>query len=74
MYTHTSKNLCALNTISVKITFNSASWQLILEKLRRINESIINIIMSFVSQREILLEIKGICKEVELKVLPTMLH
>lgn len=57
-YTHAHRRLCAMITIDVKNAFNSASWQLILENLRRrkIDESLISIISSYFSERKVLLE------------------
>ncbi|XP_074036343.1 uncharacterized protein [Leptinotarsa decemlineata] len=51
-------NICATITLDVKNAFNSASWQLILETLRSrgIKESLIVIIASYLSEREIILE------------------
>lgn len=65
---HTSRKLCAVITVDVKNAFNSASWQLILEELRRrrIEESLISIIRSYLSQRQILLEAEDTCKTVKI--------
>lgn len=58
------RDLCVLVTLDVKNAFNSASWQLILEKLRtrRISESLINIMASYLSERQILLESESVAK------------
>lgn len=52
------RQLCAMITLDVKNAFNSASWQFILEELRsrQIDESLISIIASYLSNRHILLE------------------
>lgn len=54
-------SLCATITLDVRNAFNSASWQHILETLRSrgISESLISIISSYLSDREILLEAEG---------------
>lgn len=53
------RQICAVVTLDVKNAFNSASWQLILEKLlrRNINGNLLRIIQSYLSDRKILLEI-----------------
>lgn len=52
------RDLCVVVTLDVRNAFNSASWQLILEKLRSrgISESLIKIVASYLSERKILLE------------------
>lgn len=52
------RDLCVAITLDVKNAFNSASWQQILDKMRRngINESLIRIISSYLSDRKLLLE------------------
>lgn len=64
---HTSRKICAVITLDVKNAFNSASWQLILQELRRrrIKESLISIIRSYLSERHIILEAEGTCKTVK---------
>lgn len=64
-YTPQCRRLCAMVTVDVKNAFNSASWQIILDELRkrRINEKIISIISSYLSNRKILLEAEGQEKE-----------
>lgn len=55
------RKLCAAVTLDVRNAFNSASWQMILEELRkrRIDEGIINVVASYLSEREIVLEAEG---------------
>lgn len=62
------RDLCVVITLDVKNAFNSASWQLILEKLRarRVRESLINIIASYLSDRVILLETQNDSKSVKI--------
>lgn len=57
-YSCSHRRLCVVITLDVKNAFNSASWQKILEELRRreIDESLINVIASYLSEREIILE------------------
>ena len=52
------RRFCAVITLDVKNAFNSASWQIILDVLRhrRIDEGLVNIIASYLSEREIILE------------------
>lgn len=59
--------MCAVVTVDVKNAFNSASWQLILEKLERrgINSNLIRIIQSYLSDRTILLEAEDGVREFE---------
>lgn len=61
------RNLCVLITLDVKNAFNSASWQLILEKLRQINisESLITIIASYLSGRKILIDTNTAAKHLQ---------
>lgn len=57
------RELCVAITLDVQNAFNSASWQRILENLKRkgINECLISIIASYLSDRKILIETeKGI--------------
>lgn len=51
-------------TVNIKYAFNNASLQLILEKLswRGICEFLIKIMASYLSEREILLDVDGIVK------------
>lgn len=65
---HSSRKLCAVITIDVKNAFNSASWQLILEELRGrgIQESLISVIRSYLSERHILLEAEETYKTVNI--------
>lgn len=53
------RRICAVVTLDVKNAFNSASWQLILDKLsrRNINRNLLSIIHSYLSDRNILLEV-----------------
>lgn len=61
------RRICAVVTVDVKNAFNSASWQLILDKLARrgVNSSLIKIIQSYLSERKILLEADNIVKEIK---------
>lgn len=64
-FAHSNRKLCAMVTVDVKNAFNSASWQIILDELRkrRIDESIIAIISSYLSDRKIIMEAEGHVKE-----------
>lgn len=61
-------DLCVLITLDVKNAFNSASRQLILQKLRerRISGSLLNIIASYLSARCIVLEADSEIKEISI--------
>lgn len=61
------REFCVVVTIDVKNAFNSASWQLILEKLRAkgISESLIRVIASYLSERAVLLETNNAVKCIE---------
>lgn len=63
-YSNAHRRLCAMITLDVRNAFNSASWQLILEELRRrgIEESLTSIIASYLSKREIIMETEDTCK------------
>lgn len=63
-----SKRLCAAITLDLKNTFNSASWQIILDELRmrKFDESIITIIALYLSEREIIIETELGKKEIEI--------
>lgn len=52
------RNLCVAITLDVKNAFNSASWQKILDKMRKrgICESLISILASYLSERKLLVE------------------
>ena len=56
-FAHANRILCVVITLDVKNAFNSASWQIILDELktRRINESLIRVISSYLSNRYIIL-------------------
>lgn len=62
------RRLCAAITLDVRNAFNSASWQIILDELRRreIEGNLINIIASYLSHRKIILEAKGTSKTREI--------
>lgn len=62
------RRLCAVIAIDVKNAFNSASWQNILDELRRrgIDEGLINLIASYLSERKIWMEAEGISKTKEI--------
>lgn len=64
LYTSNHRRLCAMLTLDVRNAFNSASWQHILDALRQrgIDESIINIVSSYLSDRLIILEAQGVAK------------
>lgn len=64
-YTWKHRKMCAVITLDVRNAFNSASWQQILEVLRRrgIDRGLLRIIESYLSDRKILLE-KGTEKKV----------
>lgn len=65
-YSARNRRLCAMVTLDVKNAFNNASWQLILESMRRkgIEESLITVVASYLSQRKILLQAEGTTSEV----------
>lgn len=56
-YSHPQRRLCVVITVDVRNAFNSASWQCILDELRKreVNESLISIIASYLSNRTIIL-------------------
>lgn len=60
-YASRNKKLCAIVTLDVRNAFNSASWQEILLELRRrgIEEGLISLIGSYLSQRRIIIEAEG---------------
>ncbi|XP_060516767.1 uncharacterized protein LOC132696115 [Cylas formicarius] len=60
-FAHENRRLAVIITLDVRNAFNSASWQLILEELRKrqMDEGLINLIASHLSDREILLEAQG---------------
>ena len=64
-YASRSRHICAVITLNVKNAFNSASWQEILAELKRreIDESLLKIISSYLSERKILLEAENKIKE-----------
>lgn len=68
-YSHQSRRLCAMITLDVQNAFNSASRQIILEELRKrgVEESLLNVIMAYLSGREIILEAEGIKKTMQIK-------
>lgn len=57
-YSHSHRRLCAVITLDVRNAFNSASWKRILSELRRrnVDESLLGVIASYLSNREIILE------------------
>lgn len=59
------RELCVAITLDVQNAFNSASWQRILQNLRKrgIDESLISIIFSYLSQRTILVETENGIKQ-----------
>lgn len=61
------RRMCAVVTLDVKNAFNSASWQIILERLslKKINSGLIGIIRSYLSNRKIVLDAQDISKEIE---------
>ena len=67
-YAHQHRRLCAVITLDVQNAFNSASWQIILENLRGrgIEESLVSVIASYLSQRKIILEAEGETKTIEI--------
>lgn len=66
-YAHRQRRLCAVITLDIRNAFNSASWQIILDELKRrqIDGSLINLIASYLSQREIILEAENQTKVIE---------
>lgn len=65
-YTSKHRRLCAMITIDVKNAFNNASWQVILNNLqkRKINQCLIDIIASYLSQRRIIIDAEELQKTV----------
>ncbi|XP_060516193.1 uncharacterized protein LOC132695754 [Cylas formicarius] len=63
-FAHANRRQAVIITLDVRNGFNSASWQLILEELRKrqMDEGLINLIASYLSDREILLEAQGQAK------------
>lgn len=57
-YTHAHHSLCVVITLDLKNAFNSSSWQYILDELRdrKIDESLRNIMTSYLSNNEIIIE------------------
>lgn len=57
-YASRNRRLCTVITLDVKNAFNSASWQIVLDELRKreVDEGLIRIIASYLSDREIVLE------------------
>lgn len=66
-YSNQCRRLCAVITLDVKNAFNSASWQTILNVLRErdIDESLTNLIASYLSTRHIILEAEGKAQSLE---------
>ena len=64
-YSSRSRRSCAVITLDVKNAFNSSSWQEILAELeiKKIDESLLKIIASYLSGRKILLEAENKIKE-----------
>ena len=64
-YSSRSRRICAVITLDVKNAFNSSSWQEILAELeiKKIDESLLKIIASYLSGRKILLEAENKIKE-----------
>lgn len=67
-YTAAYRRLCAVITLDVQNAFNSASWALILEELRkrRIDNDLLCVIASYLSNRRILLEAEGTTETVKI--------
>ena len=65
-YSASHRRLCAVITLDVKNAFNSASWQVILEELRKrnIDKNLVAIIASYLSERNIILEAEDITKTI----------
>lgn len=57
-YSHPYRRICAVITLDVRNAFNSASWQIILDVLKKrgINEGLIKLIGSYLSERVIIME------------------
>lgn len=62
------RRICVMVTLDVKNAFNSASWQLILAELRRrgIDNNLVCMIASYLSERYIILEAEGNIKKVSI--------
>lgn len=60
-YATRNRKICAVITIDVRNAFNSACWQLILAELRKrnIDEGLVKIIASYLSERTIVLSADG---------------
>lgn len=67
-YSSQHRKLCAVITLDVRNAFNSASWQLILEELRKreIDESFVTVIAFYLCNRTILLETQGSSESVRI--------
>lgn len=68
-YTWKHRRICAVITLDVKNAFNSAVWGQIMAALRKrkIDEGLIRIIDSYLSNRKIILEAGNETKEIEIK-------
>ncbi|XP_033212190.1 uncharacterized protein LOC117169792 [Belonocnema kinseyi] len=57
-YSKQCRHMCALITLDVKNAFNSASWQVILESLRKrgIEENLIDLVASYLSDRVLIFD------------------
>lgn len=65
-FSSSHRRLCAMITLDVKNAFNSASWQFILDDLkrRRIDNHLVHILASYLSERCIILEAEDTTKTV----------
>lgn len=67
-FTSQHRRMCAVITLDVKNAFNSAPWQMILERLsqKNISSGLIGLIRSYLSRRRVLLEVDDTTKEIEI--------
>ena len=63
-----NRKIAAVITLDVRNAFNSASWQIILDKLRKrkIDENLLTLIASYLSEREIIVECEGTTQNIEI--------
>lgn len=67
-YSHAHRRICAVITIYVRNAFNSASWQTILDELRKrgINESLTKLFGSYLSERAIIIEAEDLINTIKI--------
>lgn len=67
-YAPNNRKLCAVITLDVRNAFNSASWQIILDRLKKrgIEKRLMRLIASYLSDRKLILEADNQVKTVEI--------